>query len=177
MMDMVRLHVEWTNAKTDLSFLFSVLNIDAACYPTQWQGTLQSVRNRFNANPESYILLYDKAFLLGYMNFFPVTPGIVDRLREGEVVDDNLRSADILPWRAQNDILLLSIAMYPGSRDREGIRMIADSFREFIKNRESRGQHIRSRYACAVTPDGDKAASHFGLVNRTAFMLHSLYYA
>jgi GNAT superfamily N-acetyltransferase len=146
----------------DCGFIEKILDIDKKVFSSVVQGTFESVGGRFEANKESYILAYHNFEIVGYICFFPVTRELREKIeKEERVFDDDISSADILPYpqtaeeaESEYDIFLISIAVLP---DYQGIGIgsgLMKEFFTFVSDKIQSGCKIKNLYSYAHTTYG-----------------------
>ena len=73
----------------DISFINDVVEIDSMVYPAHLQGTFDELCDRFNANRDSYVLLYDDTDLVGYLCLFPIKEELYEEIISNDRVYDS----------------------------------------------------------------------------------------
>ena len=72
-------------------FIVDVNNLDHSLYPPNYVGSVESIKERFTANNEEYILAYNNDTLVGYICFYPITKALADKIKcLNKVIDDEI---------------------------------------------------------------------------------------
>ena len=80
-------------------FIVDVNNLDHSLYPPNYVGSVESIKERFTANNEEYILAYNNDTLIGYICFYPTTKVLADKIKcLNKVIDDEISKKDILKY-------------------------------------------------------------------------------
>lgn len=149
-------------------FIGDILRIDASTFELSLQGTDESVRARYNANRESFVLAYDDAEIVGYVAFFPITANLSGRIeKEYASFDDNIEDDDILPSYDnpfEYNVFLISIAVLPEYKGKGIGATLMKEYFKFIGNKLQAGCRIKKTYSYAYTDDGTRVLSKMGFV-------------
>jgi len=149
------------------SFLKDLIHIDSIVYDPEAQGTYESVRDRFCANRDSVILVYDDLRLAGYIAFFPITQQLSARmLSENKPFDDDILPGDILPTYTSNeafDVFFISVAVLPAYQRRGLGAELVQKWLDYMSEKIKDGCKIRNGYAYAYSDEGARLLSKSGL--------------
>jgi GNAT superfamily N-acetyltransferase len=160
-------------------FIADVLRIDASVFDASALGTDASIRARYNANKETFVLAYDYDEIIGYIAFFPITNDLSHRMKtENKTFDDDICNADILPTYSNDfdfDVFLISAAVLPGYQGRGIGAALSQKCREFLMTKIKGGSRIRSLYAYAYTEGGERLLANAGFVSLEKQFEHSHY--
>ena len=147
-------------------FILDILHIDETVFEPTARGTENSLLARYNANRESYILVYDESQIVGYLAFFPISNDLSMRiLNEDKPFDDNIQAEDILPEYVLDncfDMFIISIAILPEYNGRGIGRELMGMYFGFIREKINIGCQIRKTYSYAFTDAGSKILAKFG---------------
>ena len=154
------LHIE--NALTaPKDFLKNVYDIDKLTYSPELCGIYENLQKRYAVCNESFLLVYDGDYLVGYINFFPVGDKLhsemIDR-NDHRMRDDDIKPEEIHDWSTDknNDIFIISIAIQEEYRKGEAILLLSNAFLEFLRSKDSNGFKVTSISGYAVSLGGVK---------------------
>jgi ribosomal protein S18 acetylase RimI-like enzyme len=155
-------------------FIADILRIDASVFDESALGTDASIRSRYNANKDCFILAYDntcdnnsgKATIVGYIAFFPITNDLSHRMKtENKTFDDDICDSDILPTYDNNfdfDVFLISAAVSPEYQGRGIGATLSQKCRSFLNSKAKSGSRIRNLFAYAYTEGGSRLLTGAG---------------
>ncbi|MCL2398874.1 MAG: GNAT family N-acetyltransferase [Defluviitaleaceae bacterium] len=149
-------------------FIKDIIRIESSSFDPEVLCTLSGKRARYNINQESLVLAYDNLKLVGYLEFFPITHKLAERIENEDKVfiDDNLPIMGILP-SCPNDsdfyMLLSSVAVLPEYRGRGITKELVKKFYDFISDKMRSGCLIKKYYAYAFTDHGIQFLDVMGL--------------
>jgi len=139
-------------------FISDILRIDEAVFEPSARGTKASLLARYNANRESYILVYDDSQIIGYVAFFPINSALGERIIcEDTAFDDNIQAQDILPSYAPGtdfDMFLISVAVLPEYGGRGIGKELMQKYFDFVSGKTKQGCLIKNTYSYAFTEAG-----------------------
>jgi len=153
------------SGQTEEEFIADILAIDEAVFDPAILGSDGSLRARYNANRESYILAYDKSKIAGYIIFFPITDDLSERMiNENKPFDDDIEGKDVMFYIKGIDfnMFLISIAVLPEYRGKGIGRELMKKCFEFIAAKKQGGCQIKNVFAYAYTDAGARALSKAG---------------
>lgn len=151
------------------NFINTVLNLDSRVYPPEIQGTYASVKSRFDANKDSFILVFDKENLAGYICFFPISDQLVDIMIESDAIyDDDIEAKNILSSYNNSNVFIISLVVDPNFRNGECIKLLTDSFFNYINEKVRSGLNIKNIVAYSISNDGVKwlKNNNFSLIKK-----------
>jgi len=147
-------------------FIADILRIDESVYDSSVLGSDNSLRCRFNANRESFILAYDESEIIGYIAFFPITSSLSQKMiSESKSFDDNIKADEILPSYNESedfDIFLISVAVLPGYHGKGIGAELMNRCIDFILGKKRSGSRIRNLYSYAYTAGGEHVLKNAG---------------
>lgn len=145
--------IESTHDKyIDGSFLDEILKIDSECYadPDYIPGR-ESIRARFFACRESYLLLMDGETLAGYMSYFPITVELEREINKCKTIyDDNILPESIARYSKGCPVLIYSICVRKAYRGTGA----ADRLANELMNKLT-AKTVGTIYAYAVSGGGE----------------------
>lgn len=154
------------STKVSEKFLEDILKLDATVYSPELQGDINSLKNRYNKNKDSYLLLYKNEKLIGYICFFPITKELSEDIYTSNVIhDDDITEKDISLYSkdSKTDIYILSIVIEKNHRDGEAVKTLTDGFVNYIQNKINSGYLLGNIIATAVSNDGIKFLNNLNL--------------
>jgi hypothetical protein len=141
----------------DEEFVKNILEIDASVYPSDMQGTMDSVLGRYHANKDEYILLTnDIDEIVGYLCCFPVKESFYNKIIESNrSFDDDITPDKIVPYThgQPHYLFLISIAVKPDSRD-GAAKLLAQALEDFLDDKRKNGIPIIQAVSYAMTDKG-----------------------
>ena len=148
-------------------FLEQVYAIDKQVYPPSLCGVLANLVIRYERCPDTYLLIYDGDVLAGYLCFLPLGDALYRQMTDPNdhaMRDDDIAPAEMEPWRVgeMNHLFILSVALLPAYRGGEAIRLLGDSFLQFLREKEAAGYLIGSLSGSAVSGGGANFLKRFG---------------
>ncbi|AFA49954.1 hypothetical protein Awo_c32260 [Acetobacterium woodii DSM 1030] len=112
---------------------------------------------RFLKFKEGVITAYAEKKLVGFISFFSVMPAVHQRaLLQQEYIDDNLNAEEIKPLtkEASNSVLLFDHVIDPDYRGQGISRLLVESAREYLKQKNIEGYVIENIFAFAISVKG-----------------------
>ena len=154
-------------------FIVDVNNLDHSLYPPNYVGSVESIKERFTANNEEYILAYNNDTLVGYICFYPITKVLADKIKcLNKVIDDEISKKDILKYddRLKNiTILLMSIVVSKNYQNKGIGSSLISKMMSYLELKIQTGIDISEILAETVSEDGEKIVSKFGFKKRGGF--------
>ncbi len=150
-------------------YLESIIKIDSATLPEKYVTDFERLKERYNANTDSFIGITLKNQLIGYFNFFPINAGTLLKIIDGTIDNDiTLGKEDIIPYSSEKpfDIYIITAAVLPEWQNKEVIMLLQDEFKKFIREKVSLNYLIKNIFASVVSSDGDR------LLRRMSFLPH-----
>jgi len=146
------------SGQTEDDFIADILRIDASVFAPGDQGTDASLRARYDANRESYIIAKDGTERVGYLAFFPISWELSGRMvSESAPFDDNIRPEDILPSYdvgGRFDVFFISSAVLPEYQGRGIGAELMERGLAFMRGKIRGGSRILDGYSYAYTGAG-----------------------
>ncbi len=143
---------------TDDSFLPQVYEIDKIIYKKEGLcGEYPNLVARYNACKDSFVLVYDDAKLIGYINFFPVTDDLHQNMtnqNENRFWDDDINDTHIKAWSQKNNIFIISVVVLKEYQNTDAIIHLSNTFLDFLRDKSSKGFKISSVSGFAVSTSG-----------------------
>lgn len=140
------------------SILYDILKLDSIVYAEELQGDIKTVKERYEKNKDSFVLLYEEKALIGYACIIPITKMLAEKiLEDDELYDDNITSADILEYKKEDNILyLMSVVISPEFQNGVATGTLANGIINFLNDKEENGYHIQTTLATTVGDSGYK---------------------
>lgn len=150
--------------EVSINFLKEILKLDSKVYPSDLQGDIKSLENRFLKNKESYQLLYtENNTLIGYICYFPITNDLSkDIYKSSKIHDDDITEKDIVNYSKtiSSDVYVISVVIDPDYRDGNAVKTLTEGFEKDIKTRVNEGYLINNVLGTAISDDGRKFLSN-----------------
>jgi len=163
----------------DISLISDILEIDSAVYPEHLQGTFDELYDRFKANRDMFILLYDDTRLVGYFCLFPIRNELYEEISNSDRLYDSDISGDQLEqYKPGNTYKLyaISTAIHPDYQGKGLSKHLINGFYKYLLDKKKRSIHISSVLATAVTNGGDSILRKLGFTHKKALSSgYSLY--
>ncbi|MBQ9860543.1 MAG: hypothetical protein IJO76_07730 [Clostridia bacterium] len=156
-----------TGLNAPVDFLEQVYAVDKQVYPPSLCGELHNLVIRYERCPDTYLLLYDGETLAGYLCFLPLGDALYAQMTDPAdhaMRDDDIAPAEMESWRKGefNHLFILSVALLPAYRGGEAIRLLGDSFLQFLREKEAAGYPIGSLCGSAISDGGANFLKRFG---------------
>ncbi len=124
------------NVENDEKLFKDVMKLDSLCYSQDMQGTFDAIYARYSKNKDSFVLIYDKDNLIGYICFFPIS----NKLMESIYIYNNFHDTDIQPEDIvkygkcdEYNIFIISVVIHPAYQGSEVARFLSNSFVNRLK--------------------------------------------
>jgi len=153
----------------DNKLLNEIMEIDSLVYPKHLLATFDEFNNRFLANRDSFILLYDDGKLIGYMCLFPVKPVLYNRiLTEDKLFDADITGDMIEQYRPHEtyDLYLLSVAIRPEYQNRGLSKLLREGFFKYLSDKKDKGISFSSAVAVAISKEGQRLLEKIGFIKK-----------
>lgn len=140
-------------------FIQDVIELDKLCYEEHLLDTFDSVYNRYLANKNSYVLIYDNDTLVGYICYFPISNTLYNKIYYDNIfVDTDIKSNDIVEYKEgeSHNIFIISIAVHPNYRHRGISQILFQGMFNRIRHLKNNGVYINNIVAFAVSQAGEK---------------------
>ena len=149
----------------EANLISSVLEVDSLAFAEDFQGTYSEEYDRFIANKDTYVFLYDGAKMVGYLNLFPIKRELYEQI----ISEDRLFDSDIpgemieqyVPSRSY-DLYLLSAAIRPDYQKRGLSKLLVKGFFEYLLEKKNDGILFSSALSTAVTNEGSLLLERMG---------------
>ena len=142
----------------DADMINTVIEIDSIVFPAHLQGTFQEVYGRFCKNRDSYVLLYDKNRIIGYLCMFPVKDELYREISSSDkFYDSNIPCEMIEQYKPGNTYKLyaISTAILPGYQGKGLSKHLIGGFRKYLTDKRKENILFSSVLSTAVTTGGD----------------------
>ena len=144
----------------------SIIEIDSLAFAESLQGSFEEEYDRFTANRDAYVFLYDDDRMAGYLTLFPIKPELHKRIiSEDRVFDSDIPGSMIEQYQPSQiyDLYLLSVAVRPEYQGRGLSRHLIKGFYEYLLNKRSENIHFSSILSTAMTDEGRRFLEKIGL--------------
>ncbi len=124
------------NVKNDEKLIKDVMKLDSLCYSQDMQGTFDTIYARYSKNKDSFVLIYDKDYLIGYICFFPISNRLMESIyKYNNFHDTDIQPEDIVEYGKSDkyNIFIISVVIHPTYQGSEVIKYLSDSFVDRIK--------------------------------------------
>jgi len=141
----------------DKKLINEILEIDSLVYPNHLQGTFDEIYDRFRANRDIFILLYDDKKLIGYLCLFPIKdPLYVQISNENKLFDSNIPGEMLEKYEPHNIYKLYLIsAVIRHEYQKMGLsKHLIKGFYQYILNKKKKDIKFSAALSSAVTNDG-----------------------
>ena len=145
--------------------LEQVITLDEQCLSEEYVTSLENLEARFRANERSFVSVFHQDTLGGYVNFFPLHPDTLSKLREDDLENDiEFDESDVLPWskNTPTDLYLITIAVAPEHRGGQLTRLLVQAFKSELTALREEGYLFDQIFALIVTPDGQRSLGRLG---------------
>jgi len=165
----------------DVKLIENILEIDALVYPKHLQGTFNEVFDRFKANREIFVLLYDEGEVIGYLCFFPIKESLYNSIiSEDRIFDSDIESDMIEAYEAGKTYRLyfISAALHPSYQGKGLSKLLVDGLRKFLAEKINEGIKFSTALATSVSPEGEALCKKLGFVEKkrlqSGYAVHEL---
>lgn len=154
-------------------FVKDVFQLDEYIYSKELCGEIKQLEKRTKFCKDSFILLYDKDILIGYLNFFPISNQLFLEMNDPNnhiMRDDDIEPDEMEIWRKneKHDIFIISVVLLPQYRKSNAIVVLSNSFLEYLRQKNDNGYYISSISGTAISNEGAKFLQRFrAKYNRT----------
>lgn len=135
----------------------SILALDLMIFGKDILTNKGMAEKRFLKFKEGIITAYAEEKLVGFISFFSVMPAVYQRaLSQQEYIDDNLKDEEIKPLTKEekNIILLFDHVIDPDYQGQGISRLLVESAREYLKQKNVEGYVIERIFAFAISVKG-----------------------
>lgn len=140
----------------------AAINLDRNSFTDDEVGVLDTCINWLQACPDLYTAIFDENELIGYINFMPLKKEIFENYKNGNMIDNDLKKIDILPFHnGENYCLLTSIVIKESYRDTKAIKHLTQALFDKINNHNQNGRIIKEIIFDYVSDDGERYAESF----------------
>lgn len=141
-------------------FIKDVFAIDVDVYSAELCGKIENLYRRYAFCPDSFVLIYDKNKLVGYINLFPISDALYRQLNDPTFFgmrDDDIDPTEMAEWSRErpNHLFIISIAIIPAYRGGEAIRLLGSATLDFIREKAAAGYEIGSIAGSAISRGGE----------------------
>jgi len=123
----------------DSVFINTILDIDASVYPESLRGTFKEVYNRFKANNDIFILLYDDDKIIGYLCLFPIKDILYNKiLNEDKLFDSDISGEYLEQYIPYNTykLYIISVVILPEYQNQGLSKYLKNGFYNYIFNKK-----------------------------------------
>ena len=154
-----------------------IMGLDRVVYPEEYVGCLENMVVRYEKNPRSFVCVMDGAKVAGYINFFPVSDDVWQRIidpkqtgpgavcfkeKDGQrlemIPDDDIRPEDVPvfePGKKYN-LFILSVVVDEKYRNGDAAVQLSDAWIDYLNALKAEGIGIRAIAAVTISEDGEK---------------------
>lgn len=155
-----------TGLTADDGFLDDVYEIDKQVYSPVLCGDIKNLYKRYKKCPDSYVLLYFMDRLVGYISVLNMGDELYNQMNDPSyhgMRDDDIMPEELDDWKKDemNHLFILSVAIIPGYRDGNVIKVLGNKFLEFLRDKENNGYKIGSLAGSAVSDGGERFLRRF----------------
>lgn len=143
----------------------SILALDRKFFGNEILTNEGLALKRFLKFKDSIISAYLGNVLMGFICFFSVESAVYKRaVFEQEYIDDNLCDSEVKPLTKGNGnyILMFDHVIDEPFRNQGISRLLVDSVRDYLKQKNDEGYIIDSVFGYAITPKGRRILSSYG---------------
>jgi len=141
----------------DKKLIYEILEIDSSVYPKHLQGTFDEVYDRFCANRDIFILLYDNKKLIGYLCLFPIKDSLYEQIsNENKLFDSNIPGDMLEQYKPHNiyKLYLISAVIRPEYQKMGLSKHLIKGFYKYILDKKKKDILFSVALSSAVTNDG-----------------------
>lgn len=135
------------------NILSEVYKLDKEIYDKELLWSKEKMRELYNLERNSYILIKDKSKIIGYINILSVKKDLYDFIvKHSEDIYDTYNKEDIVPFKNVGNyyININSIVLKNEYQNKDSINKIVNEINKFIKIRRKKGFNIISMYSYSV---------------------------
>ena len=152
-----------TELKED--FIPAILKLDEKVYAADLTGSYRSVKERYDANKDSYLLAIEEATkeIIGYLCFFPITTELKENMKRSDVmIDDIIKGSDIIPYEQgkKHTVYIISVVVHPNYKGKGVSRLLTQALVDFIQEKAALEITIEELLATAVSIGGKNLLQH-----------------
>lgn len=160
--------------------LLDIHEIDKIVFEGEMIGTIENEKKRFEKNSRSFIVLYDEHRAIGYITYYATTPDFAECVKRDNVIhDDDISPDEIVGFvkGRKHYIYILSIAILPEYQGGKAMKMLGNAFKNEVTDMKKEGYIFEEFLSTAISPDGERALSGFGLYHyKTIEKGYKVYY-
>lgn len=156
-----------------------IMGMDRVVYPPEYAGCIENMDARYRKNPRSFVCVMDGEKLAGYVNFFPVSEEMWQRItdpaadgpgaavfeeKDGKLLemipDDDIGPADVPVFEPgkEYNLFILSVVIDEAYRDSEVSLRLSAAFIEALNDLKRDGIGISAIAGVTISEDGEKYA-------------------
>ncbi len=119
----------------DQNDIINTVELDKLCFEEDEQATVEIYTKWNNKNNDLFTLLYDGDFLVGYINFLPLTDECVDLIRAGKKKDSDITEDDIVNYEDYGNYtcLFVSLVVHPDFQNTSAMIRLLTAWRQHME--------------------------------------------
>ncbi|MDR0502423.1 MAG: GNAT family N-acetyltransferase [Treponema sp.] len=149
----------------DPEFINTILDIDASVYPENYQGTFDEIYDRFKANNDIFVLLYEDDKIIGYLCMFPIKKILYDMIiNDNRVFDSDIPGAYLEQYAPFNTYMLylISTVIRPEYQKQGLSKYLINGFYDYILNKKKENILFSTALSTSVTLSGKRMLEKLG---------------
>ncbi|WP_337100436.1 GNAT family N-acetyltransferase [Paenibacillus sp. YIM B09110] len=143
----------------DRKLIQDILAIDELVYASDFRGTYEEVSERFRANRDMFILLYDDDKIIGYLCLFPIKAELYEKIvRSDRMYDSDIPGSMIERYTPgeRYKLFMISVAIHPDYQNQGHSGKIIQGFYSYMLKKQKDNIHIDSILAISVSKPGER---------------------
>ena len=159
--------------------LEDMITLDREVLPEEYVTSEEKLRDRFEANPHSFVALVGEleapqspheqpeplGELLGYVNLFPITDEARRELLAGEMPNDiEMTGEHVNEWSEERptDLYVITVAVSPHAQGGQVTKRLVQELKRFLRAQRDEGFSVGRVYTTVVTGAGERFMGRLG---------------
>jgi GNAT superfamily N-acetyltransferase len=155
--------------------LENMITLDREVLPEVYVTSEEKLRDRFEANPHSFVALISEPApsqeseqsgeLLGYVNLFPITEEAKRELLAGDLPNDiEMTGEHVNAWSEESptDLYVITVAVSPHVQGGQVTKRLVQELKRFLRTQRDEGFRVGRVYTSVVTGAGERFMGRLG---------------
>lgn len=154
-----------TGTEISIEQFRDTISLDVQAYGEEVFTSPGLAEKRFEKNRDCMLLAYDGDTLAGFWCFFPVCDEFVKGVfTSNTYIDDDISPEVILPYSRdkKNNLFAIDLVVDKAYRGRGISSLLLDSFREFLKKKETAGYLFDKIFGFVISGGGKHMMKKYG---------------
>lgn len=150
------------------STMKELYKLDKSYYDEYLLWEEKKMRELYNVEKNSYILVKYKNIVIGYINILSITKELYDYIMTYDGLYDEYKVDDLVPYKNSGEyyININSIVLKNEYQNKDSINKISNEINKFIKIRSKKGFKMVKAYSYAVTAFEEDILKSLGFTKR-----------